>query len=253
MLYSLIIPAWNEAAFLADTLQRVNAVIERLNESSRHSGELIVVDNNSTDNTAAIAREHGATVVFEPFNQIARARNRGAQVATGQALIFLDADTVCSYQLLAFVLDRLATGRVVGGGSLITPDREVAPAARQAIAVWNWLSVQAKLAAGCFIYCRRDAFQGVGGFSERVYAGEELFFSRAVKRWGRQHAMRFEIARIDPVVTSARKLDWYSSLQLVQQMLLLLLPGAVFSRRLCKMWYGNVERSRRVKRSRNTK
>ena len=55
MRYSLIVPAWNEAAFISDTLQQVKAVIEQLHEHTNHIGELIVVDNNSTDNTAAIA------------------------------------------------------------------------------------------------------------------------------------------------------------------------------------------------------
>ena len=253
MRYSLIVPAWNEAAFLSDTLQQVNAAIEQLHGSTEHIGELIVVDNNSTDNTAAIAREYGATVVFEPVNQIARARNRGATVASGQALIFIDADTVCSYQLLTSVLDHLASDLVVGGGSLITPDREVAPAGMRAIAGWNWISMRAKLAAGCFIYCRSDAFHAVGGFNERVYAGEELFLSRALKRWGRQHNMHFDIAWTDPVVTSARKLDWYNWPQLASQVLLILIPGAVFSKRMCKTWYDDGERIKQVNRSGNIK
>lgn len=252
MRYSLIVPAWNEAAFIGDTLQQVNAAIEQLHDSTKHIGELIVVDNNSTDNTAAIAREHGAAVVFEPINQIARARNRGASVARGQALIFLDADTVCSYRLLVTVLDRLASSKVVGGGSLIAPDREVAPAAWRAIAGWNWFSRRAKLAAGCFIYSRRDAFHAVGGFNERAYAGEELFLSRALKHWGRQRNMHFDIAIVDPVITSARKLDWYSSSQLARQVLLILIPGAIFSKRLCGLWYGDGERGKQMSRSRNT-
>lgn len=250
MRYSLIVPAWNEAAFISDTLQQVNAVIEQLHEHTKHIGELIVVDNNSTDNTAAIAAQYGATVVFEPVNQIARARNSGAAVATGQALIFLDADTVCSFKLLSSVLDRLASAKVVGGGSLITPDREVAPAAMRAIKGWNWISTRVKLAAGCFIYCRTDAFYAVGGFNERAYAGEELFLSRALKRWGKPRNMHFDIAWIDPVVTSARKLDWYSSSQLAGQVLLILIPGAVFSKRLCKLWYDDRARSKLPSRSR---
>ena len=70
-----------------------------------HEGQLIVVDNNSSDATAQIARDHGATVVYEPVNQIARARNRGAEAAEGEALIFLDADSQCTSCLLGHVLD----------------------------------------------------------------------------------------------------------------------------------------------------
>ncbi len=91
------------------------------------------------------------------------------------------------------------------------------------------------------------------GFNERMYAGEELFLSRALKRWGRQHNMHFDIAWVDPVVTSARKLDWYSSSQLARQVLLILIPGAVFSKRMCKMWYDDGGRIKQANRSRNIK
>ena len=238
MQYSLIIPAWNEAEFLPDTLQSVNLAMQGLHASSEHRGELIVVDNNSTDNTGEIAKANGATVVHEPHNQIARARNRGAAAAGGDALVFLDADSQCSAQLLEHVLDMLETGSVVGGGSLIAPDKPISGAALRGLNLWNTLALKARLAAGCFVFCRKDAFTQVGGFDTRVYAGEEIFLSRALKKWGRRKSMVFRIATVSPVVTSVRKLDWYSPTQIISQALLVLIPGAVYSKRLCKTWYG---------------
>ncbi len=204
-----------------------------------------MVDNNSTDTTAEIARSFGAMVVFEPVNQIARARNRGAEAASGEVLIFMDADTSCSENLLNHVLTRLATGSVVGGGSIIAPDKPIAAAAMRGIRFWNGFSRTANLAAGCFVFCRRDAFDAIGGFSDKVYAGEEIFLSRALKRWGRKHDMRFEIMTVDAVVTSVRKLEWYSPMQLARQTLLVLIPGALYSRRLCRTWYDNEKHGRR--------
>lgn len=244
MYYSLIIPAWNEAGFIASTLQSVTAVMQAVNDIDGHSGELIVVDNNSTDETASIAAQWGASVVFEPINQISRARNKGANAATGEVLVFLDADTVCSARLLSHVLSRISSGKVVGGGSEIMSDKPVSAHAQRGIRLWNALSRHLGLAAGCFVFCRRDAFEDVGGFSDKVYAGEEIFLSRALKRWGRQHHMNFEIASLDPVVTSARKLDWYTPLQIGRQAALVLLPGAVMSKRLCKTWYDTNRRRR---------
>ncbi len=237
MRFSLIIPAWNEEAFLPQTLTSITAVMRQLEYKGVHQGELIVVDNNSSDHTADIAKQFGALVAFEPVNQIARARNRGAQIATGDCLIFLDADTCCSEKLLEHVLDKLSSGIVVGGGSTVAADREIPRMAMRVIQFWNWLGCKAKLAAGCFVYCRRDAFDAVGGFSDRVYAGEEIFLSRLLKRWGKQNNMTFDIVSIDPVITSARKLEWYSPMQLARQVLLMLIPGAVFSKRLCRTWY----------------
>ena len=64
MRYALIIPAWNEADFLGKTLDSVKSAMTKLAAQTVYQGTLIVVDNNSTDNTAAIAEEFGATVVF---------------------------------------------------------------------------------------------------------------------------------------------------------------------------------------------
>ena len=88
--YSLIIPAYNEEEWLARSLPAVRAAMTAVNVP----GEVIVVDNNSTDRTAAVAREQGAEVVHEPVNQISRARNTGARCSRGRYLMFLDADTL---------------------------------------------------------------------------------------------------------------------------------------------------------------
>ena len=90
--FSIIIPAFDEEAFLPATLSILKAAMNSVAES----GEVIVADNNSTDRTAEIAREHGARVVFEPENQIARARNAGARAASAESdwLIFLTGRSV---------------------------------------------------------------------------------------------------------------------------------------------------------------
>src|SRR5436853_2054281 len=84
--------------------------------------ELIVCDNNSTDQTAEIARAAGAKVVFEPVNQIARARNAGASIATGEWLVFVDADSQPSRELLEDVAQIISTGRFVAGGATVILD-----------------------------------------------------------------------------------------------------------------------------------
>ncbi|NQZ69946.1 MAG: glycosyltransferase, partial [Lentisphaeria bacterium] len=89
--YSVIIPAYNEEKLLPDTLASLK---EKMSDVTDYSGEIIVVDNNSTDATAEVAKAAGAIVVFEEHRQIARARNAGGQIAKGRYLIFLDADTL---------------------------------------------------------------------------------------------------------------------------------------------------------------
>ena len=171
--YSIIIPAYNEEKWLTRTLPYLIKTMEPLDVS----GEVIVVDNNSTDGTARVARRHNARIVFEPVNQISRARNTGASIAKGCYLIFLDADTFLSPVLLKTALFHLSGGRCCGGGCLVDFDKPISPFSRKILDLWNWISITFGFAAGCFIYCRRDGFEAIGGFSEKVYASEEIWFS----------------------------------------------------------------------------
>jgi len=232
--YSVIIPAYNEEAYLPLTLKYLKDAMEDI----PLNGEIIVVDNNSNDDTARIARESGASVVFEPVNQISRARNSGARQAHGKYMIFLDADTTISGALLAAALNHLDSGLCCGGGVLVHPAEEPPAAARHVMEFWNRVSMKLGLAAGCFVYCLSEAFRQTGGFSERVYASEEIWFSRKMRSWGAGNNMRFVIIDEYPITTSLRKLQWYSTFKLVMLCTpILLFPPAVFFKGLCLTWY----------------
>ena len=75
---SVIIPAFNEARYLPGTLESILRASEHLRSKAEVDVEVIVVDNNSTDETATVAGDMGATVIQEPVQGIGRARNRGA-------------------------------------------------------------------------------------------------------------------------------------------------------------------------------
>jgi len=82
MSISVIVPAYNEAKLIEGTLAAIREATGVLAERGWET-ELIVCDNNSTDATAELAAAAGATVVFEPVNQISRARNRGRRSRPG--------------------------------------------------------------------------------------------------------------------------------------------------------------------------
>jgi glycosyltransferase involved in cell wall biosynthesis len=84
---SVVIPAYNEVALLPDCLRSLAA------QDFRGSVEVIVVDNNSTDETAALARTMGATVVSEPHPGVCWARQCGTLAAHGEIVVSTDADT----------------------------------------------------------------------------------------------------------------------------------------------------------------
>lgn len=232
-LLSIVIPAWNEDRWLSTTL---DAVKEAISATGRDC-EIIVVDNASTDSTVELARRAGTRVVYEPERRISRARNRGARTARGQYLLFLDADTRPGSELLRATLAALDSGTVCGGGARVEFDAPGPRTYRWGAAAWNTLSNRLGLAAGCYLFCTRAAFEGVGGFSERVYAGEEVFLSRALTRWGHRHQQRVRILET-PVVTSGRKAQWFRpSLHLLIVLQVLLLPWSLRSRRFAWFWY----------------
>jgi glycosyltransferase involved in cell wall biosynthesis len=232
--YSVIIPAYDEQRWLPATLDALQKAMKAIDRS----GEIVVADNNSKDRTAGIAREHGARVVFEPINQISRARNAGAKAAKGQNLIFLDADTIVSASLLLQALDNLSSGACCGGGGKVIYGGNFPGVVRAATAFWNFCSVKFGMAAGCFIYCLKEGFDAVGGFSENVYASEEIGFSWKLRAWGKQRHMDFRIINDPPLITSSRKLKWFSLLEMFAILVVFcFFPFAVRFRPLCRLWY----------------
>lgn len=236
--YSIIIPAYNEELYLPATLKALQEAMSL----QRLRGELLVVNNNSTDNTALLASESGAEVVFESVNQISRARNAGARHASGRYLLFVDADTHISPELLGTALGNLESGQCCGGGARVGFDHLPTRASQLGLAAWNALSARLLLAAGCFVYCTKEAFVENGGFSEAVYASEEIWFSRQLRRWGRARGLKFCIISEHTAVSSGRKLEWFGSWQQAGLLLLVLLfPFFVRFKRLCSFWYKRPE------------
>src|SRR5512139_3187811 len=109
---SIIIPAYNEERLIGQCLQSVAKAIAA-NHDFGFTHEIIVVDNNSTDNTANLAKQAGAHVIFEPINHIARARSAGASAATGDWLIFLDADCLLNTDLVNDIFQLIKNGKHV--------------------------------------------------------------------------------------------------------------------------------------------
>lgn len=235
---SFIVPAFNEAKLLPDTLAGIRSSAVVLSAKGV-SWEIVVCDNNSTDETARIAKERGARVVFEKVNQISRARNAGASIARGDWFVFVDADSIPPCGLLEEMHEVISTEQVVGGGAIMTMDAELHWFWMLWLHMWNRVSRLMRWAAGSFVYARADAFKAVGGFPLDCYTGEELVLSQKLKRWGRQNGYKFRILTRHPLITSARKVTLYSKTELLKTLLfsLLLYPFVRRKRGFWFMWY----------------
>jgi glycosyltransferase involved in cell wall biosynthesis len=222
---SFVVPAHNEAPLLGATLRAIRAAA-----GERH--EIIVVDDSSTDDTASIAERAGARVISVALRQISAVRNAGAREARGEFLFFVDADTVVNAAVVAEALGALREGAVAGGapfrfdGELPLWVRVLEPA---------FLGYQraARLAAGCFFFCRRDAFERVGGFDRKLFAGEEIMLSKALQREG-----RFVVVR-ESVRTSGRKVRTHAGREHLRVAVRYFLYGrkSIESRQGLGLWY----------------
>jgi GT2 family glycosyltransferase len=225
---SFVVPAHNEEHELPASLNALRAAADAAGQSY----ELIVVDDASTDATAALAQQFGARVIPVNRRQIAAVRNAGAREARGEILFFVDADTRIAPDHVILGLAALAEG-CAGGSARVVPDREMPFWANVFLQIFSALYFTAGLGAGAFIFTRRASFEAAGGFDEQYFAGEEVYLSLALKKLG-----RFRILR-EPIVTSARKVRMHSPRFVLTQTFFLLVGGkrALRSRDRLGLWY----------------
>jgi len=188
---SIIIPARNECR----TIARLIAAI-REQAPAGWGVEVVLVDDGSTDDTVAVARAAGARVLelgsHAGGGNPAVARNRGARAASGDPLVFLDADCMPAEGWLARLLAGHDSGAEVVGGALDLPPGLAAMA--RCDYYCGWYHVHSARPAGEVpnhppgnLSVRREAFLRTSGFTELqpvAYAHEELGWQAEIRRAG---------------------------------------------------------------------
>lgn len=225
---SFIVPAHNEAASIEATVRAIATAA--VGAGAAH--EIVVVDDASSDRTAALAAAAGARVVAVDLRQIAAARNAGARAALGDVFVFVDADTLIATDVVAGLARAIADG-AVGGGAAVRFDEPTPRWVRLVLPFSIWLARRLRITGGCFLFCTRAAFDAVGGFDETLYASEEIRLCRLLRARG-----EFVILR-QAVLTSGRKLRTYSGWEILGAMLRIALAGrnGVKDRSRLGIWY----------------
>jgi len=232
---SFIIPAHNEECWIGKCLDSIRTTMEKVGEPY----EIIVVDDASTDATYQIARQMGARMLQVAHRKISSVRNAGARAANGEVLFFVDADTQANERAVSAALAALRVG-AAGGGCV--PDLE------GKIPLWGRIihftaclaGRLIRLVGGCFLFCTREAYTATGGFSENLYAGEDIAFVQALKKLG-----RFVVLK-PTVITSARKLDVVGPWEVIKLMLTIALRGPHYE----SQWVLDILYGRRAQESR---
>lgn len=207
MQFSVIIPARNEEAFIGACLDSIRtAAVQVVGEV-----EIVVVLNRCTDRTEAIARSSGAVITHEDAKNLSRIRNAGARVSRGEYLVTIDADSRMSPNMLSEIARHLDSGRMVGGGVLIRPERLSLGILCSGLLLIP-LALWYRISAGLF-WCRRDDFDAIGGFDETYTSAEDIDFAVRLRRHGRENGRRFCTLFRASIITSCRKFDefgdWY--------------------------------------------
>lgn len=234
--YSIIIPAYNEAAWLPATLHSVYQAMQTI--PSNLKGEVIVVNNNSSDNTAEIAEHFGARVLLESVHNIARVRNSGARDALGDLLIFLDADTLMSEEMLHTSVSILPHPEIIAGSFLLKPDRDISSLVRFLFFIWNKYAQWFTRCTGSFLFCKKKPFLTIGGFDEAYYATEDISLSIELKRYAAKHGKHVVIYK-KYATLCLRKLDKFplSSGLIIDFFSGLFFRNQYKQKKNCKYWY----------------
>lgn len=188
MKISVVIPAYNAAGFLPRCLKSVFA-------QTLTPDEIIVVDDGSTDNTAAVAAEMGATVVRRPNGGLSAARNTGIQKASSEWIALLDADDMWAAEKLERQVACISSDTVlIYTGVRIFDDNgtrryclaNTPSAAKKMLRYRNSIAVSS-------VIVRRDAVMQDGGFREDIRACEDW------EMWVRLQRLGSFVAVPDPL------------------------------------------------------
>jgi len=176
---TVIIPAFNEIAYLPDLLDALKA-------QTRLPDEVIVADAGSMDGTAELAKARGAQVVRGGMP--AFGRNAGADAAKGDLLLFLDADVLPPPNFIVSLLEEFEQKGYDVATCFIAAkeenslDRMICLGTNLYSRIIQPLSPRAP---GCCILSKRNVHEKIGGFDESLALSEDIDYARRAKQYGK--------------------------------------------------------------------
>ncbi|MBQ6139274.1 MAG: glycosyltransferase [Methanobrevibacter sp.] len=197
MKISIIIPTYNEEEYLPKLLESIKS-------QDFTDYEVIVADAQSDDNTREIAKEYGCIVVEGGLP--GPGRNRGAEVAQGEILLFLDSDLELTENYLSNVIEEFESEDL---GIAITQMTPLSEKKRDKylhdLANWFMIAVEniKPHGAGCYgIISKKELHDEVDGFDENLSFGEDTDYIERVAE-----ISEFKVLRNARIGVSTRRLE----------------------------------------------
>ena len=235
---SVVIPAYNEEEYLPKTLDHAGRALSNIPNFS----EIIVVDNDSTDDTSHIAESFGARVFKESKRSISKVRNTGAANAAGDVLIFIDADTQVPPTLFQRIIEVMEDQECFGGAVAVKytdPKRKWMKALFRCWAFWGTVF---NMKQGAAQFCRKSAFEQLRGYDPTVYVGEDVEFYWRLTKFAKQNKGYLYFVEEPKVTTSMRRFDKMSVLRLLVVTNPIFILLAWRKKSVWKDWYENAVR-----------
>lgn len=185
---SIIIPVLNEEKSIEKLLKSI--------EDLQGEKEVIVVDGNSTDNTAYIASKYAKVIRSEKGR--ANQMNAGAKEASGDILWFVHSDSIVDEDSLSLIEKSIESGSIGGGFSIYFHDFDTL--------FMKYISVTSNIRARCFkilygdqgIFVKKSIFKKIGGYP-RIELMEDIELSLKLKKMGKIQLLKC------PIGTSGRR------------------------------------------------
>jgi len=180
---SVVIPTLNEEKYIEPTLRALK------NQDYNGKYEIIVADSCSKDKTMRIAKKYADKIIKVKKRSIGAGRNAGAEVAKGDIFVFIDADTIVLPNTISELVRPFKNKKVVGTTCpVITLSADI----RDFMTYWGYnqfvkTSIEVKkpqIAGMCCMY-RKDVFEKIGGFDEKLKMFEDLDLSKRIAKHGK--------------------------------------------------------------------
>jgi len=182
-LVSIIVPVYNGE-------HRLPTLLSALHDQTYPNLEILIVDNNSTDNTAAIIKADSSVIyVWEGLQQgCSAARNAGLRIAQGEILAFTDDDCIPETDWVSEGVRSLSSGKYNLAGGAIQFFFSEAPGFAEWLDACQFLDqaryVPIGFAVTANLFIRRQVYERIGPFNGAVVSGGDVLFCRRAREHG---------------------------------------------------------------------
>lgn len=197
-LVSAIITTKNEADV-------ISTLIRSIKEQSYENTEILVVDNNSTDETVAICKKLEVKV-FNFGPERSAQRNYGAKKAKGNFLLFLDADMELSKGVIEQCIEKIRSDKEIAG--IVIPEKSIARRFWERVKAYerSFYNIQGDLVTDAARFFKKEVFWKVGGYDEKITGPEDWDLPESIKYLG------FKIGRISAKIYHHERIPSFYSL-----------------------------------------